>query len=169
MVLDSASHLASADAPESASVCAPSFALPAASTLSPTTHRGGILRYTLLLPAATPSNNIIKGMHFRAYQKTRQGWRLMVLSALKGVRPAAPIQRARLVIIRHSAGFLDWDNALGGLKPLLDCLVSASKRNPDGLGLIADDNPTAMPEPPYMRQKKCKRGQGHTECCVYEL
>ena len=93
----------------------------------------------------------------------------MVLSALKGGRPAAPIQRARLVIIRHSAGFLDWDNALGGLKPLLDCLVSASKRNPDGLGLIADDNPIAMPEPPYMRQQTCRRGQGHTECYIYEL
>jgi len=108
-------------------------------------------------------------MHFRAYQKERQGWRLMVLSALKGVRPAAPIQRARLVIIRHSAGYLDWDNALGGLKPLLDCLVTASKRNPDGLGLIADDNPIAMPEPPYMRQQKCRRGEGHTECFIYEL
>jgi len=93
----------------------------------------------------------------------------MVQSALKGVRPAAPIQRTRLVIIRHSAGYLDWDNALGGLKPLLDCLVIASKRNPDGLGLIFDDNPNAMPEPPYMRQEKCERGHGHTECCVYEL
>jgi len=93
----------------------------------------------------------------------------MVLSALKGVRPAAPIRRARLVIIRHSAGFLDWDNALGGLKPLLDCLVSASKRNPDGLGLVENDDPVAMPYPPFMRQEKCRRGHGHTECFIYEL
>jgi len=169
MALDSASHPASADAPESASLDASHLASPTASAASPIAHHGGILRYALLLPAATPSNNTIKDMHFRAYQKERQGWRLMVLSALKGARPAAPIQRARLVIIRHSAGYLDWDNALGGLKPLLDCLVSASKRNPDGLGLIADDNPVAMPEPPYMRQENCRRRQGHTECYIFEL
>ena len=169
MAPDSASHPASAGAPEVASVCAPRFALPTASAPSPIGDRAGILRYTLLLPAATSSNNTIKGMHYRAYQKTRQGWRLMVLAALKGVRPAAPIQRSRLVIVRHSAGFLDWDNALGGLKPLLDCLVSASTRNPDGLGLVTNDDPSAMPFAPLMRQEKCKRGQGHTECFIYEL
>lgn len=108
-------------------------------------------------------------MHYRVYQKARQGWRLMAMEALKGVRPAAPIQRSRLVIVRHSAGYLDWDNALGGLKPLLDCLVSASARNPDGLGLILDDNPVAMPYAPQMRQEKCKRGEGKTECLIYEL
>jgi hypothetical protein len=31
------------------------------------------LIYELHLPAATPSNNAIKGMHFHAYRKLRNG------------------------------------------------------------------------------------------------
>ena len=45
----------------------------------------------------------------------------------------------------------------------------ASARNPDGLGLIVDDNPMAMPVAPELWQVKAKRGAGYTECFVYEL
>jgi hypothetical protein len=93
----------------------------------------------------------------------------MVLEALKGVRPRQPIERSLIRLIRHSAGLLDWDNAFGGVKPLFDCLVSASARNPDGLALVRDDNPMAMPFPPHMTQVKCGRGEGRTEVLIYEL
>jgi hypothetical protein len=129
----------------------------------------GKLRYELALDVETPSNNVIKGMHFHAYRKLRQQWQLMVLAGLKGRKPLQPIQQAFLVVERECAGSLDWDNAYGGLKPLLDCLVVASARNPDGLGLIADDSPKHMPIPPFVRQKLGKRGQGKTRVLVYEL
>jgi hypothetical protein len=65
---------------------------------------------------------------------------MIVLSAPKGVRPSQPIQRSKLVIADTTPG-------LGGFKPLLDCLVAASKRNPGGLGFIINDNPLAMTDP----------------------
>jgi hypothetical protein len=124
---------------------------------------------TLDLPEATPSNNTLKGMHYRVYAKTRQTWQMLVQAAADAAeRPALPIQRAYLEIDRYCAGGgLDWDNAYGGLKPLLDCLVAPSARNPDGLAIIEDDNPRAMPLPPLVRQLPAKKGQGRTVVRVY--
>lgn len=131
----------------------------------------GRLVYTLELPEATPSNNVIKAMHYRVYQKTRQAWRRLVQAGLPdGSVQGGPIDLSRLEIERYSAGGgLDWDNAYGGLKPLLDCLVCASARNPDGLGLIADDNPRAMPEAPRLTQHPAKKGSGRTVVRIYAL
>jgi hypothetical protein len=127
------------------------------------------LIYELHLPAATPSNNAIKGMHFHAYKKLRNGWRASVLAAIEGKVPAAPITRSALEIERYCAGSLDWDNAYGGLKPLLDCLVAPSVRNPDGLGLIEDDSPKFMPEAPRMTQSVAKRGRDCTIVRIYAV
>ena len=91
------------------------------------------------------SNNAIKGMHFHAYKKLRNGWRASVLAAIGGKVPAVPIARSALKIERYCAGSLDWDNAYGGLKPPLDCLVAPSVRNPDGLRPIQDDSPNSCP------------------------
>lgn len=131
---------------------------------------------TLHLPEPTPSNNTIKGQHYRVYQQTRQRWRAHVQAALAaantdnpGQRQPAAVQVSHLEIDRHSAGSgLDWDNAYGGLKPLLDCLVSPSARNPDGLGLILDDNPKAMPTAPTLRQFPAKKNAGYTVVRIYD-
>lgn len=128
------------------------------------------LIYELQLPDPTPSNNAIKGMHFHVYKKLRNSWRANVLTALQGAMPAAPLALAALEVERYSAGGgLDWDNAYGGLKPLLDCLVSASPRNPDGLGLVTDDSPKFMPAAPLMTQHPAKRGEGKTVVRIYDI
>ncbi|WP_157808788.1 hypothetical protein [Janthinobacterium sp. 67] len=121
------------------------------------------------MATATPSNNAIKGMHFHAYKKLRNGWRASVLAAIGGKLPAAPISRSALEIERYCAGSLDWDNAYGGLKPLLDCLVVPSARNPDGLGLITDDGPKFMPEAPRVFQLPAKRGAGYAIVRIYAI
>jgi hypothetical protein len=127
------------------------------------------LIYELHLPEPTPSNNAIKGMHFHAYKNLRNGWRADVLAAIGGKVPAAPIGRSALEIERYCAGSLDWDNAYGGLKPLLDCLVAPSARNPDGLGLIADDSPRFMPEAPRVFQLPAKRAEGSTVVRIFSV
>jgi hypothetical protein len=129
------------------------------------------LVYSFTLPMSTPSNNVIKGMHWMTYRNLRRTWRLKVLTrGLGGKKPAEPIERAALLVLRHSSGKLDWDNALGGLKPLLDCLVvRKAKVNPDGLGLIVDDNPDNMPFPPYMQQLPAPPENGLTEVFIYRL
>lgn len=130
----------------------------------------GELKFELSLPVETPSNNVIKGMHFHAYKHLRRAWKLMVLQALGGIRPERPIEQSFLVVTRECAGAgLDWDNAYGGLKPLLDCLVRPSPRNPDGLGLILDDNRKAMPFPPFVRQAEAPKGEGRTRLQIFQL
>jgi hypothetical protein len=128
------------------------------------------LAYYFELPEQTPSNNELKGMHFHAYRKLRARWKSHILQhGLKLVLPTAPITKAALLVERQCVGSLDWDNAFGGLKPLLDCLVTAKKANPDGLGLITDDNPKNMPFPPLMIQSKAARGEGRTRIWIYTL
>jgi hypothetical protein len=107
--------------------------------------------------------------HFHAYKKLRNGWRANVLAAIGGKVPAAPIGRSGLEIERYCAGSLDWDNAYGGLKPLLDSLVAPSARNPDGLGLIEDDSPKFMPEAPRVFQLPAKRAEGSTAVRIFSV
>jgi hypothetical protein len=127
------------------------------------------LVYAFHLDAPTPSNNVIKQAHFHVYKRVRETWRARVIDAIGHRLLSAPIDRSALVIVRFSAGALDWDNALGGLKPLFDCLVAPSDRNPSGLGLIRDDNPRNMPFPPFMQQLSAKRGAGSTSLYIYAL
>lgn len=130
----------------------------------------GSLHWQLCIPRETPSNNELRGLHFHAYKDMRRMWRMEVMAALKGKRPKAPIQRSFLKITRSCAGGgLDWDNVYGGLKPLLDCLVARTDKNPDGLGLIQDDSPKYMPYRPDVTQITAKRGKGSTVIEVYEL
>lgn len=130
----------------------------------------GTLCWQLRIPRETPSNNELRGMHFHAYKNLRRMWRLEVMVALKGNRPSHPIQRAYLKITRSCAGGgLDWDNVYGGLKPLLDCLVACTSKNPDGLGIIQDDGPRFMPYRPDVKQEDAKRGAGSTLIEIYEL
>ena len=126
------------------------------------------LAHAFRIDEATPSNNTLKAMHFHAYRQARNRLESKVLASLGGKRPAAPLVVSGVFIARHCTGSLDWDNAYGGLKPLLDCLVAPSKRNPSGLGLVLDDNPRAMPEPPYVRQLKAKRGQSFCDVFVFD-
>lgn len=128
------------------------------------------LAFRLDIPLETPSNNEIRGMHFKAYRDLRNRWAMEVLVALKGRRPAKPVGQAFVAVYRRSAGGgLDWDNAYGGLKPLLDCLVLQSARNPSGMGLIQDDSPKFMPYPPFVKQESAPRGAGSTSIEIYEL
>jgi hypothetical protein len=128
----------------------------------------GRLAVVLHLDAPSPSNNDIKGMHFHAYKKLRTEYEAEVSAALGEI--AAPgLQLSALFIVRRCAGSLDWDNAIGGLKPILDCLVTRSARNPSGLGIVVDDKPANMPYPPFMRQLPAKRGAGSTEIYVFSV
>ena len=59
---------------------------------------------------------------------------------------------------RYANKSLDWDNMLGGLKPVLDvlCAFNASV-NPEGLGLLAGDSVKYMPLCPVLRQVAIKK------------
>ena len=54
--------------------------------------------------------------------------------------PAAPIRHARVTFTRLGPRLLDADNLAGAFKPILDILRPVSVSNPNGLGLILDDD-----------------------------
>lgn len=124
--------------------------------------------YRFELDEATPSNNVIKNLHFQVYRNLRNSWAWKVKAAVG--QEIKTVELAWLAITRFSAGSgLDWDNAYGGLKPLLDCLVVGTAKNPSGLGLIRDDSPKCMPFPPLLRQEGAKRGQSRTLVEIFDL
>lgn len=110
-------------------------------TPKPNPPEGFSLWHTWESSELTPSNNLLKGMHYQAYRKLRSQWR----DRLLGQKPQdCPLIKAYLLVVRKSLKVLDWDNAYGGLKPLLDCLSLPSLSNPDGLGWIMDDKPNVL-------------------------
>lgn len=127
------------------------------------------LVFKVRLDEPTPSNNELRHMHFAPYKKLRERFAAQVKDALGDTEPPK-LEKAALYIVRYCMGEgLDWDNALGGLKPALDCLVAPSSRNPSGLHIVEDDNQKHMPFPPFMTQEKAPRGQGWTEIFVFRL
>lgn len=128
------------------------------------------LRYRLVIPAASPSNNVLRGLHFQAYRKVRKAWQEEINVALNGRLPKVPLHKSFLRIQRACEGSgLDWDNILGGLKPLIDCLVVPSKRNPDGLGLIENDDLAHMPYQPYVTQVTAPSKKPSTTIEIFEI
>lgn len=126
-------------------------------------------RYSFRIPRRTPSNNEIKGMHWASYRALRKLFAQEVFVAA-GRPSLPPLQKALLVIQRGSAGRgLDWDNAYGGLKPLLDCLVVASSRNPDGLGFIENDAPACLLAAPLLLQKSVPLGADFTRVLILDV
>lgn len=134
-------------------------------------------KFILEFSKESPSNNTIKSMHYHAYRNLRNRFKLDILNQVdtkysKSSKSShiEPIPLSFLVVERYCAGGgLDWDNAYGGLKPIFDCLVRESKRNPDGLGLIEDDCPENMPIPPLLVQRAAKRGEGKTVIRIFEI
>ncbi len=127
------------------------------------------LFFKIRFDVPSPSNNVIKSMHFAAYKKLRESFERQVREALGGY--SGPRRtRVAMVIERFSEGAgLDWDNAYGGLKPMFDTLVAPSLRNPSGQGLIADDSLAHVPIPPFMRQEWAPKGQGYVDVYLFDL
>lgn len=77
------------------------------------------------------------------------------------------MSRAYLLVVRKSLRLLDWDNAYGGLKPILDCLTLPGPRNPDGLGWIVDDAPTVLIQLDVQQIQVSHRIDAGTELQLY--
>ena len=127
------------------------------------------LRYTLEYTEPSPSLNSIKEMHYKEYMRIRTVWKRRTLDAL-GDTPIVTINKAFIVVNRRCVGpGLDWDNAYGGLKPILDCIVTQSSKNPSGLGLVTDDSPKHMPYAPIVTQQSCKKSDRGLTLKIFEI
>lgn len=102
------------------------------------------MKYHITLKQPTLLLNRWQRMHWSARRRytTELAWRVRA-GADQGP-PATPLARCHVTVERRSVQLPDWDGLYGGLKPLLDCLVERSQRNPHGLGWIVDDAPTCI-------------------------
>jgi hypothetical protein len=92
----------------------------------------------LEVPFRTPSGNQLSGRHWSTRWLMRQMWAKALWAAMcvAGVR-AAGYRRVDLTIERHAASRIkDYDNAVSGLKGVLDAMVE--------VGIIADDGTTVI-------------------------
>jgi len=87
---------------------------------------------------AVPLLNVWQRLHFKA---KAQKLRLYAWELRAHIPKGDALQRCAVLIVRHSAAQVppDDDNLIA--KPILDCLVEPSKRNPYGVGVIKDDSP----------------------------
>lgn len=119
------------------------------------------------LPEPTILLNKWQRMHWSARKRHAQQLAWQVRAAL-GVMIKAPLERCDIQIERHSVGLPDWDGLYGGLKPLLDCLVVCSPRNPHGLGVIVDDSPKVV-RALWARPVKCTQAEQRTVVTIREV
>lgn len=100
------------------------------------------------VPKLTPTLNTWQRLHWQARRKAIRLWRELIATEmlLSGqLRPRKPLPRWRLLVVRRTTASRtpDWDNAMGGLKPVLDALQQ--------LGIVADDGPGSLVEQPAVR------------------
>jgi len=115
-----------------------------------------------VLPFALTSLNIRQRTHWAELTRERKRLIQEIMVALGGPRhfPRPPFARARVTVVRSSAGQLDPDNLVASCKPLLDALCMHSNHHPGSLGIIADDN--ARQCELVVRQTTVPKGVGAT-------
>ena len=98
-------------------------------------------RFTI--PIAITSMNVKLRQHWAEQGREQKALHMEVLAAF-GPRywPGPPFENARVTITRISPRTLDTDGAYGAAKSLLDILKPRSERNPLGIGVIIEDNPS---------------------------
>lgn len=123
------------------------------------------------LPEKTILLNQWQRLHWSKRRQHAKRLAFLVLSSLfkSGIRrPKEPLHRCHVEIVRGSSQLPDWDGLYGGLKPLLDSFVKPSQRNPHGLGLIEDDNPSCLLSL-TARAEKTRRGEEYTRVFIGEV
>jgi hypothetical protein len=113
----------------------------------------GVALITVTIPYPTPSGNVTLREHWRslAQRKRWLAWKIRV----KVLAAHPPLERAAITITRHGSRALDHDNLVAGCKALLDVLKPPGRSNPQGLGVIAGDEPHRLTV--EYRQVRCKR------------
>lgn len=126
---------------------------------------------TFTLPEPSILLNVWQRKHWAERKKYHERLCLLIRSALaaESFKSSVPFQMCRIEVDRFSAGTADWDGVMGGLKPLFDCLVKRTDKNPLGLGVIEDDNPSVITTCPIIRQHKSTRKAASTVVTITEI
>lgn len=110
---------------------------------------------------ALPPMNISRDVHWSKRSRERKEWIVLMRAALgRKPKPPAPLQHASLRLVRRSNTISDYGNLVGSFKLVEDILQPASRNNPGGLGIIANDSMACIGQPHYQweqvaRMKGC--------------
>lgn len=93
---------------------------------------------TFELPGVPKSLNVCLRMHFRKRHEYTMYWMRMVEKLTRGRGPKEPLTSAQLTFTRYAPRFLDWDGAVGSLKPVCDALVQCRILQDDNYNVLKD-------------------------------
>lgn len=99
------------------------------------------IEFKLAKPWVSP--NFFNRLHFGAQARLRQSWAQEMRSQTAHLN-LAPMNQVEMTAYRIAARRLDYDNLIGGLKPIIDVMKVQSKKNPHGIGLILEDRREIM-------------------------
>lgn len=88
-----------------------------------------VLHLALQQLPASLNKSLRYGRH--GNNRKNRGWDNMIWAETCELKPASPLKRARLSLVRHSHRMLDFDGLVGSFKPVVDALVTA--------GVLLDD------------------------------
>ncbi len=100
-------------------------------------------RLELQIPVIPTSLNKELRRNRHAKNKTNSAWDMHLHMEItrRRLRPAAPLARAKLTLIRHSYRMLDFDGLVGSLKPIPDALVFAGVLKDDSWAVLGKWDP----------------------------
>lgn len=98
-----------------------------------------ILKFEIEVLPKTP--NALLGSHWTVRSKHAKKWDRLVWAKCWHVKPAKPLSRAKITLIRFSSVAPDYDGLVGSFKPVIDALVKN--------GVLIDDNQAVIGVPLY--------------------
>lgn len=114
----------------------------------------------VVLPFASPSQNVTQKWHWSKRAKLRDQCQLIFRAAARRAKiECPPGRRLRLDIVRSGPRLLDHGNLVGGCKPVVDALVRE--------GLLQDDSPKWVDD--HYAQTKPAKGAGSTLVTLSEI
>ncbi len=110
-----------------------------------------------MLPESTPSLNKLRKMHKSDYQRLRDKYKWILRSQTLNVH-VGPVHVA---LVRMGVRDFDYDNFVGGAKPLIDALVNA--------GIIRGDKPTDIVKRDYDQVRALSKTQERIIITIEDL
>lgn len=98
--------------------------------------------------------------HWSQYYKESVKWKKNILPYLISKRPEAPLQKAKLTLVRGSSVEPDFDNLVSSFKHLIDALVDAR--------ILVNDRCENIGQPSYAWEK-AQQGKGYVRILVEEI
>lgn len=82
-------------------------------------------KLTLEIPELPQSLNKGLRTYYKQRDKINKYWYEIIYYEVGRNRPQRPLEKALITIQRHSSRFLDYDNCVASMKPIIDGLVHA--------------------------------------------